>query len=57
MRQFYRGIEADMGEVEQVLQYQSDKFEDPEKRYAWQLRREYSGGFVEKGLELARKYA
>ena len=57
MRQFYRGIEADMGEVEQVLQYQSDKFEDPEKRYAWQMRREYSGGFVEKGLELARKYA
>ena len=57
MRQFYRGIEADMGEVEQVLQYQSEKFEDPEKRYAWQLRREYSGGFVEKGLELARKYA
>ena len=57
MRQFYRGIEADMGEVEQVLQYQSDKFEDPEKRYAWQLRREYSEGFVEKGLELARKYA
>ena len=25
MRQFYRGIEADMGEVEQVVQYQSDK--------------------------------
>lgn len=57
MRKFYRGIEADMGEVEPVLQYQADKFEDPEKRYAWQLRREYSGGFVEKGLELARKYA
>lgn len=57
MRLFYRGIEADMGDVEPVLQYQADKFEDPEKRYAWQLRREYSGGFVEKGLELARKYA
>ena len=57
MRLFYRGIEADMGDVEPVLQYQADKFEDPEKRYAWQLRREYSEGFVEKGLELARKYA
>ncbi len=57
MRQFYRGIEADMGEAELILQYQAEKFEDPEKRYAWQLRKEYSGGFVEKGLELARKYA
>ena len=57
MRLFYRGIEADMGDVEPVLQYQADKFEDPEKRYAWQLRREYSGGFVEKGLELAHQYA
>ena len=57
MRQFYRGIEADMGEAELILQYQADKFEDPEKREAWQLRREDSGGFVEKGLELARKYA
>lgn len=57
MRQFYRGIEANMGEVESILQYQTDKFEDPEKRYAWQLRKEYSEGFVEKGLELALQYA
>jgi hypothetical protein len=46
-----------MGDVESVLQYQADKFEDPEKRYAWQLCKEYSEGFVEKGLELALQYA
>ena len=57
MRKFYSGIKANMGDVESVLQYQADKFEDPEKRYAWQLRKEYSEGFVEKGLELALQYA
>ena len=60
MRRFYRGIEAvkaELGDVESVLQYQADKFEDPENRYAWKLRKEYSGGFVEKGLLLALQYS
>ena len=44
-------------EVMAVLAYQRKKFEDPEARYAFRVRKEYGKGFVEKGLELARKYS
>ena len=44
-------------EVMAVLAYQRKKFEDPEARYAFRVRKEYGEGFVEKGLELARKYS
>ena len=44
-------------EVLAVLAYQRKKFENPEARYAFRVRKEYGKGFVEKGLELARKYS
>ena len=40
-----------------VLAYQRKKFEVPEERYAFRVRKEYGEGFVEKGLELARRYS
>lgn len=52
MRRFYRDFPED---VQAVLQFETDKFRDPENRYAWILRREFADGYVTKGLELARK--
>ncbi len=52
MAQFYREFPA---EVTDVLAFQRAKFEDAENRYAWKIRKQFGGGFVEKGLELARQ--
>ncbi len=46
-----------LDEVEEILSFQEAKFTDAENRYAWQLRKLYANGFVEKGLELARERA
>lgn len=51
LRDFYRDAPQ---EVQDVLAFEEEKFLDPEKRYAWQLRRRLSGGFVKKGLALAK---
>ena len=42
-------------EVAACLEFQKQKFIDPETRYAWQVRHAYEGGFVQKGLALAEK--
>lgn len=52
MRTFYQGFPAS---VQEVLDFETEKFLDGEKRYAWQIRREFSDGYVKKGLELAKK--
>ena len=39
----------------ECLEYQYLKFEDGTTRYAYQVRRQFEGGFVTKGLELARQ--
>lgn len=52
MRTFYQGFPAN---VQEVLDFETEKFLDGEKRYAWQIRREFSDGYVKKGLELAKK--
>lgn len=52
MREFYRGFPEN---VQQVLDFETEKFLDGENRYAWKVRREFSGGYVKKGLELAKK--
>lgn len=54
MMDFYRGIGASK-EVMECLEYQYLKFEDGTTRYAYQVRRQFEGGFVSKGLELARQ--
>lgn len=52
MRDFYRGFPQ---EIQDVLDFEDEKFADPEKRYAWQIRREYADSFMQKGLLLARQ--
>lgn len=52
MRDFYRDFPD---EIQEILAYQEAKFQDPEKRYAWRVRREFADGFAEKGLQYAKK--
>ena len=52
MQEFYRDF-PDW--VQQVLDFEKKKFLDAEQRYAWVIRKAYSGGYVKKGLELAKK--
>ena len=52
MQEFYQDFPAD---VQNVLEFEMEKFLDAEKRYAWIIRKEFSGGYVKKGLELAKK--
>ena len=54
MMDFYRRVGAST-EVMECLEYQYLKFEDGTTRYAYKIRQQFEGGFVEKGLELARK--
>ena len=52
LKEFYRDFPA---EVRAVLDFEEAKFLDPENRYAWKIRRRFGGGFVRKGLELAKR--
>ena len=52
MRDFYRGFPR---EVWDILDFEEEKFSDPDKRYAWQIRRQFADGFVKKGLQLAEE--
>lgn len=53
MKEFYQGLKMD--DVQQILDFEYEKFVDPEKRYAWQVRKQYQENYVEKGLILARQ--
>ena len=52
MKAFFKGYPE---EIQQVLSFEEEKLLDPEKRYAWRIRREFADGFVEKGLLLAKQ--
>lgn len=52
MRAFYRDFPEN---VQKVLDFQTEKFLDGENRYAWKVRKAFSGGYVKKGLGLAKK--
>lgn len=52
MREFYRDFPAS---VQNVLDFETEKFLDGEKRYAWKIRKEFSDGYVKKGLKLAKQ--
>lgn len=57
MKRFYHDI-SDCDEtdnIDEILDYQIAKFEDAENRYAWKVRRQFSDGFVEKGLKLCKE--
>ena len=51
MREFYHGFPQ---EVFDILDFEEEKFIDPDKRYAWQIRKQFADGFVRNGLELAQ---
>lgn len=52
MKRFY----ADLGlPVQDVLEFEYDKFAEAENRYAWQIRKHFQGGYVRKALELAKE--
>lgn len=53
MKEFYQGLKMDG--VQDILDFEYEKFVDPEKRYAWQIRKEYQENYVEKGLALAKQ--
>ena len=52
MAEFYQDFPDS---VQEVLSFERDKFIDGDNRYAWKIRREFDGGFVKKGLALARQ--
>ena len=51
MKDFYKGFGD---EVDDVLAFQEEKLINPEKRYAWRIRREYGTNYAIKGLELSK---
>lgn len=52
MAEFYEGFP---NSVRDVLAFEREKFVDADNRYAWKIRREFDGGFVKKGMALARQ--
>jgi glutamate--cysteine ligase len=52
MKVFYHKLEID---VEEILDFQYNKFVDASNRYAWQIREQFQDGYVKKALELAKK--
>ena len=59
MKAFYNDTGVTAGkdgiEVQEVLDFELQKFIEPECRYAWQIRKEYSDGFVQKAMSLAKR--
>ena len=53
MRLFFEDFHRD--DIEKTLDFQREKFTEIENRYAWKVRQRFSGGFVEKGMEILRK--
>ncbi len=52
MREFYADAS---GDILEVLDFEEEKFIDPENRYAWKIRKLFADGFVKNGLLLAKE--
>lgn len=52
MKEFYSGISLD---VDEILQFEYEKFTDADNRYAWRIRKQFGDGYVKKGLELVKE--
>ena len=52
MKAFYRDFPDD---VREILDFEEEKLQIPEKRYAWMIKEQFEDDFAGKGLELARK--
>ena len=64
MRDFYRdlsgkykgeGLEESFDQVFEILDFEEAKFIDPERRYAWRVRKEFEEDYVKKGLAHAQR--
>ncbi|MGM9605501.1 MAG: hypothetical protein ACI3XG_10625 [Faecousia sp.] len=52
MEEFYRTFPD---AIHKILEFEREKLVDADNRYAWKIRRSFDGGFVRKGMELARQ--
>ena len=52
MKEFYWKLELP---VQDVLEFEYQKFTEAENRYAWQIRKKFQNGYAEKALALARE--
>ncbi len=52
MKAFYDGFSPD---IEEILQFEYEKFMDAENRYAWKIRKQFGDGYVKKGLRLVKE--
>lgn len=52
MKEFYSKLQVD---VEEILQFEYEKFIDAENRYAWKIRKQFGNGYVKKALELIKE--
>ena len=52
MKEFYRSMELP---VQDILEFEYEKFLDAGNRYAWQIRERFQDSYVEKALALARE--
>ena len=43
------------GGLQEILDFQYQKFENADNRYAWIIRKQFQGGFVKNGMKLAKK--
>jgi glutamate--cysteine ligase len=51
LREFYKGFPQ---EVIDILNFEEEKIDDTDKRYAWIIRKEYAKDFVKSGVQLAK---
>lgn len=52
MKAFYGELSLD---VDEILQFEYEKFTDADNRYAWRIRKQFGDGYVKKGLELVKE--
>lgn len=52
MKGFYQKYQLD---VQDILDFEYDKFVDADHRYAWKIRHQFQDGYVRKGTELAKE--
>lgn len=52
MKTFYQELKLP---VQDILQFEYDKFTDADNRYAWKIREQFGQGYVKKALALARE--
>ncbi len=52
MKEFYKNLELP---VQDVLEFEYEKFTDAQNRYAWKIREQFQKGYVRKALKLAKE--